>query len=105
MIRIIDINALDGIFFDSCDADISVELTDSVIKENNGCFRFIIDNKKLRISRTENAAISTDIGTFSSVLSGYVGIKDMIDCSKMKIIGKYDGTDFKKECTFITELF
>ncbi len=105
MIRIIDINALDGIFFDSCDADISVELTDSVIKENNGCFRFIIDNKKLRISRTENAAISTDIGTFSSVLSGYVGIKDMIDCSKIKIMGKYDGTDFKKECTFITELF
>jgi predicted acetyltransferase len=104
MIRIIDIEKLNDIKFISQDTSINIEIIDHNCSWNNGIWSLTVNDNRLYIEKTSKAHIKTDIGTLSSILSGFTNIKDMISVKRIETID-YNDQDFNLYNTFISEPF
>ncbi|MGM0641346.1 MAG: GNAT family N-acetyltransferase [Thermotogota bacterium] len=105
MIRVIDIEKLNGLKTKGQDMNVNIEIEDKQAVWNNGIFNVKIIEGEIQITGSEEADITMNIGTFSSILSGFTNIEEMLDSGKATIIDNYNGTDLKKYPTFLNEFF
>ncbi|MDK2946408.1 GNAT family N-acetyltransferase [Geotoga petraea] len=105
MIRIIDIDKLNGLKTKGPDMNVNIEIEDKQAEWNNGIFNLKVIDGEIQITGAEEADITMNIGTFSSIISGFTNIEEMLDSGKATIIDNYNGTDLEKYTTFLNEFF
>lgn len=105
MIRVIDIDKLNGLKTNGPDMNVNIEIEDKQAPWNNGIYNLKVIDGEIQITGAEEADITMNIGTFSSIISGFTNIEEMLDSGKATIIDNYNGTDLVKYNTFLNEFF
>jgi predicted acetyltransferase len=97
---------LDGLRIGNEKINFSVNIKDSTIKENEGIWKLTNKEGILSVTKsTESPDLETDIGTFSSIMSGFTDFSEMILANRVKILNKNCECDFEKTTTFHSESF
>jgi predicted acetyltransferase len=106
MIRVNSMSLLDGLRIGNEKINFSVNIKDSTIKENEGIWKLTNKEGILSVTKsTESPDLETDIGTFSSIMSGFTDFSEMILANRVKILNKNCECDFEKTTTFHSESF
>lgn len=106
MIRINSMSLLDGLRIGNEKINFSINIKDNTIKENEGIWKLTNDGGILSVTKcSESPDLETDIGTFSSIMSGFTDFSEMILANRVKVLDKNCDCDFEKITTFHFESF
>ncbi len=105
MIRIVSLEALDGLRIDAPDMSMGVDVTDEQGPWNQGLWELSVDDGILHVHRGDQADLRCGIGALSSVLSGFSSFKELIAALKATPLASYQGQDFPKTTTFLADYF
>ncbi len=105
MIRIVSMEALDGLAIDAPDMAIGIDVNDQQAPWNKGIWELSIDSRILRVKRGERTDLRCGIGVLSSVISGFSTIEEMIAVQHAKALATYQGQDFPKAVPFLADHF
>jgi len=105
MIRIVSLEALDGLRVDAPDVEVTVEVTDEQAPWNQGIWRLALESGCLAVSPADRPALRCGIGTLSSVLSGFTSFAEMLAAGQAEALETYAGQDLPKTVTFLADYF
>lgn len=105
MIRIVDLQGLNGLKINSPDMSVKIKVRDKQALWNNGVFKLSVENKILKVEETEEPELSCDIGILSAIIGGSTTIKEMLECDMIDELSGYHGQDFPRETPFVMEPF
>ena len=105
MIRIVSMDALDGLSINSPDLSLGIDVDDQQAPWNQGIWELSIDSGILRVKRGERADLRCGIGALSSVISGFSTIEAMISARRAEVLATYQGQDFPKAVPFLADHF
>jgi predicted acetyltransferase len=106
MIRVNSMSSLDGLRIGNAKINFSINIKDKTIKENEGTWKLTNNEGILSVTKSsENPDLETDIGTFSSIMSGFTDFSEMILANRVKVLDKNCDCDFEKTTTFHFESF
>lgn len=105
MIRVVSIDALDGLEFADDDLSIAVEVADARAPWNAGVWRFTLEKRVLHVEPADRADLRCGIGTLSSVLSGFTSFGEMIAAGRIEPLPSYGGQDLPRVTTFLADYF
>jgi predicted acetyltransferase len=106
MIRVNSMSSLDGLRIGNEKINFSINIKDKTIKENEGTWKLTNNEGILSVTKSsENPDLETDIGTFSSIMSGFTDFSEMILANRVKVLDKNCDCDFEKITTFHFESF
>jgi len=105
MIRIVSMEALDGLTVDAEDMSLAVEISDEQASWNVGRWQLTIEGGILHVEPTDRADVRCGIGALSSVISGFTDLTEMIASGRAEALQSYDGQDLPRETTFLADYF
>ncbi|TYB93715.1 MAG: GNAT family N-acetyltransferase [Kosmotoga sp.] len=106
MIRINSMNLLNELKIGNEDIDFTVSIKDKTNEENEGTWKLTNNEGTLLVTKSsEKPDLETDIGTFSSIMSGFTDFNEMITADRVKVINKDSKFNLKKITTFHFEHF
>ena len=105
MIRIVSIEALDGLAIDTEDTAVTVEVVDEQAPWNAGRWRIESRGGALRVTPTDQCDVKCGIGALSSVLSGFTDFATLVAAGRVEALDSYSGQDFPRVTTFLADYF
>ena len=106
MLRVVSVDALDGLAVDADDLSISIDVVDEQAPWNAGIWRWTVDRGILRVEeRADRADVRCGIGALSSILSGFTDFKAMIAAGRCEPLPTYAGQDLPRATTFLADYF
>lgn len=105
MIRVVSLEALDGLRVEAPDVDVVVEVRDAHASWNEGVWTLRVHRGTLRVERGGAPDVRTGIGALSSVLSGFTTFGAMIASGRMDALPGYRGQDLPRMTTFLADYF
>ena len=105
MIRIVSLDALDGLSIDAPEMSLRIDVDDQQAPWNHGIWELSVDSGILRVRRGERADLRCGIGVLSSVISGFSNFEEMISARKADPLNTYRGQDLPKAVTFLADYF
>ena len=105
MIRIVSLEALDGLSIDAPEMSLGIDVDDQQAPWNQGIWELSVDSGVLRVRRGERADLHCGIGVLSSVISGFSNFEEMISARKADPLNTYRGQDLPKTTTFLADYF
>ncbi len=105
MIRIVSMEALDGLAIDAQDMSIGIDVEDQQAPWNQGIWELSINSRILRVKRGERTDLRCGIGALSSVISGFSTIEEMVAVRYAEALATYQGQDFPKAVPFLADHF
>jgi predicted acetyltransferase len=105
MIRIVSMDALDGLSINVPNLSLGVDVDDRQAPWNQGIWELSIDSGILRVKRGKRADLCCGIGALSSVISGFSTIEAMISARRAEALATYQGQDFPKIVPFLADHF
>ena len=105
MIRIVSIEALDGLAVDVEDMSVAVEIIDEQAPWNAGRWQLTIADATLRVEPTDRADVRCGIGALSSAISGFTDLSQMIASGRAEALPSYAGQDLPRVTTFLADYF
>jgi len=105
MIRIVWLEALDGLAIEANDMQVAVEVVDDQAPWNAGTWRLAIEDGTLRIASADQADLKCGIGALSSVLSGFTDFATLIVSGLAEPLRSYAGQDLPQTTTFLVDYF
>jgi len=105
MIRIVSMEALDGLAIDAPNLSVVIDVSDPQADWNQGVWTLSIDSGLLRVHRGGHPDLHCGIGALSSVLSGFSSFEEMIAAKLVEPLAAYLGQDFPKTIPFLADHF
>jgi predicted acetyltransferase len=105
MIRIVDLELLNGLRIDAQDMRVGIKIVDSQASWNNGVFELSVEGGELSFARSDSFDLECDIATLSSVVGGSANFKEMIEFGRVKVSDGYKGQDLPKSLPFALQHF
>ncbi len=105
MIRIVSVDALDGLEVDAGDLSVAVEIADGQAPWNAGTWRWTVEDGVLSVEPTDRADLRCGIGPLSSVLSGFADLSEMIAVGRIEPLPSYAGQDLPRATAFLADYF
>ncbi|RLL82055.1 acetyltransferase [Mesotoga sp. BH458_6_3_2_1] len=105
MIRILDLQLLNGLRIDAPDIRVGIKIDDSQASWNDGVFELCVENGELSFSPSDSFDLECDIATLSSVVGGTTDFKEMIEFGRVKVSDGYKGQDLPKSLPFELQHF
>jgi predicted acetyltransferase len=105
MIRIVSMEALNGLSMEMPDLCVAIDVADPQASWNQGVWVLTIDSGVLRIERGGQADVRCGIGTLSSVISGFSTFSEMFRAKRAEALGTYRGQDFPKTSPYLADHF
>jgi len=105
MIRIVSMEALDGLAIDAKDTSLAIEVSDEQAPWNAGRWQLTIENGTLHVEPTDRADVRCGIGALSSAISGFTDLSELIASERAEPLPSYDGQDLPRVTTFLADYF
>ncbi len=105
MIRIVSMEALDGLAIDAPNLSVVVDLSDPQAAWNQGVWTLSVDSGLLRVHREGHPDLRCGVGALSSILSGFSTFEEMIAAGLVEPLAAYLGQDFPKTSPFLADHF
>ena len=105
MIRIVSIEALDGLRIDAPDQSIRIAVEDPQAPWNQGTWELRIAAGVLHIAPAEAPDLRCDIGSLSTFVSGFSTAQDLIAAGRMEALPGYAGQDLPATTPFLADYF
>jgi len=105
MIRILSMEALNGLSIALPDMSVSVDVQDPQAAWNQGVWAVSIESGILRVKKGERADIRCGIGALSSVISGFSTFAELLAARRAEALESYRGQDFPKTVPFLADHF
>ncbi|MFO7881962.1 MAG: GNAT family N-acetyltransferase [Kosmotogaceae bacterium] len=106
MMRVNSMNLLDGLKIGDEKIDFTVSIKDKTNEENEGTWELRNNECVLSVTKSsESPDLETDIGTFSSIMSGFTDFSEMIRANRVKVLNSDSEFNLKKTTTFHFESF
>jgi len=105
MIRIVDLELLNGLKINAPDMRVGIKISDKQASWNNGVFEMCMKDGELCFSRSDSYDLECDIETLSSVVGGKSDFREMIEFGRVKATNSYNGQDLSKTTPFVLQHF
>ncbi len=105
MIRVVDLERLDGLAIEAPDVEMEIEVADSQAPWNAGTWRLRVVAGRLSLVQGRKAVLRCGIGALSSVLSGFASFRELIAARRIEALPGYDGADLPKVTTLLADGF
>ncbi len=105
MIRVVSIEALDGLKVDADDVSLAVDIEDKLAPWNGGIWRLTVDAGVLRVERADRTDLRCGIGALSSILSGFTDCEEAIAAGLVEALPSYAGQDLPRTTPFLADYF
>lgn len=105
MIRIVSMEALNGLSMEMPDLCVTVDVADPQASWNHGVWMLTIDSGVLRVERGTQANVRCGIGALSSVIAGFSTFNEMFQAKRAEALNTYRGQDFPKTVPYLADHF
>jgi len=105
MVRIVSVEALDGLEIDAGDLSVAIEVVDEQAPWNAAVWRLTIEDGVLRVAPSGDADLRSGIGALSSVVSGFTDFGEMIAAGRIEPLPSYAGQELPRATTFLADYF
>ena len=105
MIRIVSMEALDGLLLDAPNTAVEVAIEDLHAPWNAGVWHLSVESGVLCVRRGHQADIRCGIGAVSCVLSGFASFGELIAAGKVEALDSYRSQDLPKTVPFLVDYF
>jgi len=105
MIRIVSVEALDGLRIDAPDQSLRVEVNDPQAPWNEGTWELRVASGVLHVEPADAADVRCDIGSLSTMISGFTTVRDLIAAGRVEALPSYDGQDLPPTTPFLADHF
>ncbi len=105
MIRVVSVEGLDGLRFDTPDLSVAIELTDEQASWNAGSWSLTVDSGILRVERSDRADLRCGIGSLSSVVAGFTDFAELVHAGRAEPLPSYAAQDLPRASTFLADYF
>lgn len=105
MIRIVSIEALDGLQLDAPDQSLRIDVEDPQASWNQGTWGLRIASGVLHIAPADAPDLRCGIGSLSALISGFCTARDLIAAGRMEALPSYDGQDLPATTPFLADYF
>ncbi len=105
MLRIVSIEALDGLRIDAPDQSVCIAVEDPQAPWNQGTWELSTASGVLHIAPADAPDLRCGIGSLSTFVSGFSTAQDLIAAGRMEALSSYAGQDLPPATPFLADYF
>ncbi len=105
MLRIVSLEALDGLTIDAPDLSVRVDVEDSQASWNQQIWELAIADHVLHVRRAASADLRCRIAALSGVLSGFTDFRTMLASRRVEALPSYRGQDLPRTVNYLADYF